>query len=221
MTQMPKITALLFWFGGVIAPELSRLVAQVILNSPIEQVPSATRLRLRELATDLALGRIWPDDFCNAIAQETGSTLNGEQIAAQITAALQPDAAVIAMIDELPAEYERWLICDYPVDWFDAVWEQINTRFSHDRVIFTLDAELSRFAPDVFYHVARAAGQPLDMCLMIDENSKRAVEAVSCRMHSTIHVDAVRTRRDFVLRRILPPPPGYKLPEGRQPQKRR
>jgi len=211
---MKKIHAVFVWLGGVITETVSEAASRQLYAQPAEKITIETRLQLRELAQELALGRLTGPSFCRQAIEATRSTLSAEDLAAGIQENVTARSSVLEMIKELPETYQRWLISDYPPKWFGSIAERLGlfSWFDENRLIITAAARLSRITPDIFYYLAHQTGQPLTACLMIDGVSARAVEAVKHGLDTAIFVDARRLRREFVLRRMLPPPPGFIFP---------
>lgn len=211
---MAKIQTIFFWLGGVITQTIPEVVARGLYCHPIEKVNIQARLHLRELVEDLYLGRMTGLSFCERAIEASGISFAAEELEAMIKDTVPLRASVLEVIKELPDTYQLWLISDYPPDWYGAIAERfgLSAYFPEDRLIFTSGCGLPRIVPNIFYYLVRQADQPMEACLMIDGRSARAVEAVKHGLPSAIFVDARRLKLDFILRRMLPPPPGFTYP---------
>lgn len=211
---MSKIQTIFFWLGGVITETIPQAVARGLCRQPIEKVNIQARLHLRELVEDLYLGRMTGLSFCERAIEASGISFAAEELEAMIKDTAPLRASVLEVIKELPDTYQLWLISDYPPDWYGAIADRFGlaAHFAEDRSIFTSGCRLTQIVPDIFYYIVRQANQPMEACLMIDGISARAVEAVKHGLPSAIFVDARRLKVDFILRRMLPPPPGFTYP---------
>ncbi len=209
---MSKIHAVFFWFGGVLAPSIPEVMARTLFNLPLEKVNVQARLRMLQLTTDLGLGCISAQEFCDILIQEYNHALTVEGLETAIKNAVELRRDVLDVIADLPGDVERWILCDYPKEWYESARHGSVNDGLPDRALFTSEGRLSRLTPDIFYHLSRASGHPLNTCLMIDQMTPRAVDAIKHGLHAAIFVDSWRLRREFVLRRMLPPPPGFVHP---------
>lgn len=207
---MPKINAIFYWFGGVLIESLPQLVGRGLYDLPIEKINIHTRLRLREMVNELALGRLNAQTFCAAVIQEYSPTRSADEMESWIKQALKLRPDVLKEIAAPPDKIERWIICDYPKDWYEVAVSGHELPIKN--IFFTEESNLSNLVPDIFYELSRRSNYPLNRCLMIDAVTPRTVEAVKHNMHASIFVDARRLQREFALRRMIPPPPGFVHP---------
>lgn len=213
---IPKFDAVFFWLGGVVTDSIPDAIARIVYEQPLARVPIDDRIRLGELSEQLYIGQISSLAFCQRVIDQAKKPVRAEQLQAQIVATVPQHADVLDIADALE-NYERWLLSDYPAEWTPAVARHLDLyrHFSSEHVLIVPGSGIKRLVPDVFDLLAQTAGKPLQNCLMIDADAMRAVQAVRYKLHSTIHVDARRTRRDLVMRRMLPAPPGFVMPGPR------
>jgi FMN phosphatase YigB (HAD superfamily) len=192
ITLLPKIRAAFFWFGGVLTPGIPELAARLLFSAPIETLDVQTRLRVRQLTADLCVGQLTGREFCQSVIRESGVSRMPEELEAGVKKTIHLREDVVGVIAALPDDVERWLICDFPRDWYESAASQagLSGYFSVNRVVFTAECRLTRLAPNIFYHVIHCAGHPMDACLMIDESTPRSVEAIRHGLHAAIFVDA-------------------------------
>lgn len=210
MSAIPKIEAVAFWLEGVLAPSLTDLCAQVFFAKPTASVDVHTRINLRAAGEALALGQIDAAEFCARAVEICASTLTPAECEASLRAALVPREDVRAIVRELPAHVAQWVLCGLPREWVDMAALAPDTM--PERWLFTQEMHLPHLTPEVFAAWTTRAGLPLRACLMFDAETPRAVEAVKRGLHAAIYVDPKRLRREFILRRMLPPPPGFVFP---------
>jgi hypothetical protein len=203
---MKPLQAVFFWFGGVLVQPLPDLLLQEIFGQPIESVKPQTRLDLRALAQDLAIGRIDSRGYCQEAIRICQSDLREEDLATGVIRDCVLQASILEAIDRLPVRYERWLIVDYPQDWFYPIDDRMSllTRFPDEYILFTSNCGLTRFVPDIFYQIIQRSNLPMEECMIVDGVTARAIEAVRHGLSSTIFVDARRLERDFELRKLIP-----------------
>lgn len=210
MNTLPKIQAVAFWLEGVLAPSLADLCAEVFFGRPIASVDVFVRLELRAAGEQLALGQIDAAGFCARAVEICASPMTPDECEAALRKALQPREDALAVVHDLPASVARWVLCGLPREWVDAA--ALAPQIAPERWLFTCEMHLPHMTPDVFAAWTTAARLPMGACLMVDADTPRAVEAVRRGLHAAIYVDAKRLRREFVLRRMLPPPPGFVYP---------
>jgi FMN phosphatase YigB (HAD superfamily) len=202
---MQAIKAIFFWMGGVIIQPIPELVVKELYDQPIEYIDFQNRLYLRELAQQLYIGQIDGRAYCLMAVQQCQSALEAKDLETKIIhgASLQP--LILEIVDSLPTTYQRWLISDYPPEWFRPIAQRLDlfSRFQEDRIIFTSTCGLTRLVPDIFYHVVHQSNQSLKDCVIIDSVTPRAIQAVRHGLSSTIFVDAKRLKKDFSLRKML------------------
>jgi FMN phosphatase YigB (HAD superfamily) len=116
---------------------------------------------------------------------------------------LQPD--IFEPIDRLPPRCNKWLIVDYPQDWFYPIADRLDivSRFSEENIFFTASSGLTRLAPDIFYHIVQRSRLPMEACMVVDAVTPRAVQAIRHGLTSTIFVSSWRLTRDFKLRQLI------------------
>lgn len=213
MNALPKIDAVAFWLEGVLTPSLADLCADVCFARPIASVDIQPRLGLRAAAEQLALGRLQPLDFCQQVVEISGVGLTAPALEAALLERLRLRDDVSPIIADLPASIARWLVTGLPRPWLEvAVAQPLPALIPPDRWLFTADLGLPRLIPDLFAAWTDRAGLPMSACMIVDAVTPNAVAAVRHGLHSAIYVDARRLRREFVLRRLLPPPPGFVFP---------
>lgn len=211
---MTRSKTVFFWLGGVITQTVPEAVVGVLFDQPIEKVGIKLRVQLRQIAEDLYLGRSNAKVFCQQAIEVAGVALLPAQLEARLKANARLRDSVLEVISSLPDTYDIWLVSDYPPEWYESIqaWTALSTLFDKERVVFTSRCCLPRMVPDIFYYLVRQAGRSMDTCLIVDGMPARAVQAVRHGLSSAIFVDAEPLRREFILRRMLPTPPGFVCP---------
>jgi hypothetical protein len=202
---MKSLQGIFFWFGGVLVPALPEVTVREIYGRPFETVPPQTRLALRRLAQELALGKVDGCQYCQRALLSCQSSLGEAELAARILEGCTLQLSFEKSVDRLPAALSRWLVVDYPQDWFFPLARRLDvlSRFPEDRILFTSNFGLARFVPDVFDHILQQANLPLEAVMIVDGLVPRAVEAVRYGFSSTIFVDDRRLERDYKLRQLI------------------
>ncbi|MBL8153797.1 MAG: hypothetical protein JNM70_06400 [Anaerolineae bacterium] len=213
MNALPKIDAVAFWLEGVLAPSLADLCAVICFAKPIASVDIQPRLGLRAAIEQLALGHLQPLDFCQQVVEISGVALTAPALEAALLERLRLRDDVSPILADLPAPVARWLVTGLPRRWIEATVSQpLQKLIPPDRWLFTAEIGLPRLIPDLFAAWIDRAGLPMSACMIVDAITPNAVEAIRHGLHSAIYVDARRLRREFVLRRMLPAPPGFVFP---------
>jgi len=202
---MQAIKTIFFWMGGVIIQPIPELFVRELYDQSIEHIAFQNRLYLRELVQELYIGQIDGRAYCRMTVQQCQIDFDVEVLETRVIqrAALQP--SILETLDSLPSSYQRWLISDYPLEWFRPIAERldIHSRFPEDRILFTSTCGLTRLVPDIFYQIVHRSNQSVKDCMIIDSETPRAIQAVRHELSSTIFVDAKRLKKDFVLRKML------------------
>lgn len=210
---MPQINAVGVWFGGVLATALPDVCAQVCADAPLTTLDIQVREWLRAKAAELAVGDINTSRFCQQIidSMDFRGSINDFETAILESIRLRQD--VLDVIQMLPPQITRWIICDYPRDWCEAaVMHPLLKVTPIQQMIFTAEIGAAQLTPALFYEWSKRARQPLSRCLLIDASTPRAISALQHGLHATIYVDAKRLQRDFYLRRIVPAPKDFSFP---------
>jgi hypothetical protein len=198
--------AALFWLGGVLCESLADLTMGQLPPQTDTHHHLAIRAAVRELAEELALGRLSPAEYCRRALALGESALAPAALEERIVELASLRRPVVELIEQIPATVERWLVVDFPGDWWpplSARW-QIQGLFPAQRAIRTADLKLHRMVPDIFYHLPPRAGRSLDECITIDANSARAVESMKHGLASIIYVYPERLMLELALQGMFP-----------------
>jgi hypothetical protein len=206
MTSMKSYQAIFFWFGGVLVQPVSDLAAQSLYGRPIERIDLQARRALRELDQELAIGQLDGRSYGQEAIRRGQLDLAVEDLIPRMLAACSLRPGVFEISERLPAGCARWLVVDYPRDWFGQITSRLDipARFPEERTVFIADCGLDRLAPDIFYQLVRLCGHSMKDCMIVDGATPRAVQAVRHGFSATIFVDARRLVRDFRLRQLIP-----------------
>ena len=193
-----------FWQGGVLTELLPELNKAALFPEADGHEAVKKQQQIRDLIEDLSLGKTTSREYCErAIAQcessITASNLN--RLIIDTASLIQP---VADMVVEIPEAYERWLIVDFPIDWFSELANclKIDSLFPHNRTIFTAELKIQRMVPEVFYHLPSIAGRAMDDCIVIDPVSARAVEAMKHGLAAIIFVYPERLKHELAMQEI-------------------
>ncbi len=202
---MKTINAVIYWFGGVLVPSLEQAAALVTVRKPWNSLDPELRTQLHRAAEDVTLGKTSPEQFSRRAIECSNSPMEHEEFVARLTAETEIRSDVMKVIRQLPEGYERWLLCDYPLEWLEAIAQRarLTDVIRGDRFMRPGDWGMARLVPDLFYNLASHVGEPIDTCLIIDAVTARAVAATRHQLSSTIFVDARRLARDYVLREMM------------------
>jgi hypothetical protein len=215
---MGETRVIFFWMGGVVTQALEPLLRQALASLAPQGVLRTNLLAAPGFAAQceaFTLGQVSDLDFCQAVAGIAGLDVSPAALRDAAVAGLAAAPGVIREIDRLPRAIERWLIVDYPQAWFDAACDRlaIDPCFAAENRIFLDRSRLPRLVPDVFDALAQAAHLPLEACLVVDAQSRRAVAALDRGFPAAIFVDARRLEREFVMRRFTARQPLEHRPE--------
>ena len=196
--------AILFWFGGLFTETLAHLSKKAIFPDISGRQLVDTQIKLRSVSEQLILGKINQVDFCQAVAEICGSGLTPEEVEIKMRAKAALNEEVFEIIGGIPQKFLRWLVVDYPEEWFFELAEgwSINSIIPDNQIILTGGMNLDKLVPDVFYHLPSSAGQALGDCLVIDPDTSRAVTAMRHGLASIIYVYPKRLIHELALQGI-------------------
>lgn len=193
-----------FWLGGVLTETIPELTRAALFPEAGGYEAVKMQQQIRDLIEDLSLGKITSMQYCEqAIARcESSMTVSGLNRLIIDTASLQQSVA--DMVVEIPEASERWLIVDFPVDWFSELANRLKiySLFPENRAIFTAELKIKRMVPDIFYHLPPKAGRAMDDCIVIDPVSARAVEAMKHGLATIIYVYPERLKHELAMQGI-------------------
>jgi hypothetical protein len=193
--------AVFFWFGGVLTETVAELTAGELKPDARGHEALSTRQRIRELAERLSLGGIAAADYCEKTIALSEADVEASELSNRIIESASLRQPIVELIERLPASYERWLIVDCPVKWYQAMSERwsIHSLFSEERTVVTSELKLSRMVPEIFYHLPSVAGRAMDECITVDACSARAVQSMKHGLASIIYVYPERLRLELAL----------------------
>lgn len=201
---MKTYSAIFFWFGGVLTASLLERTLAELMPGVKGNAIIPVRQKIRSLAGELTLGKIASQQYCQQAIAICQSNLGADELASSISAASSINESVTGLIARVPASYERWLVVDYPADWYQdlaARWK-LDSLFQKNRVVFTAELKLLRMIPDIFYHLPQGAGRTMDDCLVIDPDTARSVESMKHGLATIINVYPERLKHELALQGI-------------------
>ncbi len=201
---MKIYSAIFFWFGGVITGTVSERTRAVLSPGSGGQESVGLMKAIREPAEMLSLGKIKALDYCQQAIDICGSNITAAELARKITDTAAINQTVVDLIAKIPKIYARWLVVDYPPDWFEDLSKQwdIEAIFPRTQCIFTSDLKLPRMVPEFFYHLPSAAGLAMNDCMIIDPVTPRATAAMRHGLAAIIYVYPERLKHELALQGI-------------------
>jgi len=200
--------ALIFWMGGVITESLLEVSTNALEEMGQPGINLLSMPGFSKLSERLFLGKINDLQFFNEITAEMKTDLDIAQILFKVKGKLHPCFRTLNAINLIPPRYQRWLICEFPVSWF----EQLNTMygmtnyFRMDHVLFLSTSGLDQIIPDLFDYLPEKVGDTPEKCLYFDKNPKRVIAAINRTFPAVIYVDPSRLEREFVMRNFIERP---------------
>jgi hypothetical protein len=193
-----------FWLGGVLTETIPELTRSALFPEADGHEAVRMQQKIRDLIMNLSLGKITSREFCERAIARCESSIpvsNLDRLIVDTASLKQP---VADMVVEIPEAYERWLIVDFPIDWFRELANRlkIDSLFPFNRTIFTVELEIQRMVPEVFYHLPSRAGRAMDDCIVIDPVSARAVEAMKHGLAAIIFVYPERLKHELAMQGI-------------------
>jgi hypothetical protein len=193
-----------FWLGGVLTQTVAELTVAQLVPEAEGHDALKTSQRIRGLAEELALGKLASSDYCEQTVAHCEARVKPSLLKRRIVESVSLCEPIMELMAEMPAMYERWLIVDYPLDWYQDISErlEIPSLFSEDRIVVTSALNLSRMVPEIFYHLPPCAGRSMDECITIDALCARAVESMRHGLASIIYVYPERLKLELALQGI-------------------
>ena len=196
---------LIFWMGGIVSQSLLELVTSVLEKTEAQEVNLLARPHIQEIIESLSLGKIGDAQLIEEINTTGLSQPKLDQILMEIKDGLYPQFSTLDVIKLLPPKYQRWLICEFPAEWFWHFYERYEVKdyFQKDHVIFLSELGLSRIEPDLFELLPHYLNDNKENCLYFDKDSKRIISAINSLFPAAIYVDATRLEREFIMRNFI------------------
>jgi hypothetical protein len=193
-----------FWFGGVLSETIPELTLGVLRPGAKGHEALKIRQQIRELAEGLSLGKLAPTAYCEQAVALCSSEISVVDLKRRIIASTALRQPIAELIGQIPETYERWLVVDYPREWYQelSAQGQLKTLFSENRMAFTSALELISMVPDIFYRLPQKAGRPIEDCIVIDPLSARAVAAMKHGLAAIIYVYPERLKLELALQAI-------------------
>jgi hypothetical protein len=193
-----------FWLSGVLTESLPELNKAALFPEAGGHEAVRKQQLIRDLIEDLSLGKISSQEYCEqAIARcAAGMTSsNLEQLMLDLATLRQPVAEIV---ERIPEAHTRWLIVDFPVNWFKELADRLKiySLFPENQIVFTAMFQMQRMVPDIFYFLPSKAGRAMKDCIVIDPISARAVEAMKHGLATIIYVYPERLKHEFAMQGI-------------------
>jgi hypothetical protein len=197
--------AMIFWLSGVFTSSFHDVLFKAFSKNNDQAKYISALIGFQELHDRLSLGLISDLEYCQTIYKEAHLLIKPETIINQILAFGIKSESIFEILNLLPKNYQFWLIVDYPESWIEKIIGNISFQnfFPIERRIPLSKFGLKNISPDLFEFLPRHIHLPIDRCLLIDNNSKRAIRAINFGLPSLIYVDPRRLTREFKLRKLI------------------
>lgn len=205
---MREIRAVFFWLSGVYTQPFISLAAQALNQTGGRAINPLALPQYAALIEQLVIGQIDGYEFCQRIGESAGIASHPSALADAILGSVTPSPVALTATGLLPTAFQRWLVVDLPVDWFESLAGRLGLGdcFSPEKRIFLPTSRLPQLIPDVFYHMAYCAQLPIQECLLIDASARRAVQALRHGLSTEIFLDGRQLERAFILRKFISRP---------------
>ncbi len=212
---MARFKTLIFWFGGVLTEELSDLVLSFMMPGTRGQDYIRYRKMIEPYTSALICGDLESPVYCQHIVHELESKIDSNELEDNLLKRIHLRSEVANIIREIPEEYPRWLVSDYPLKWYEVVSNSLDSSklFPSNRVIFTAEIK-SNGDCEIYDQLPVLVGQPMANCIMVDGDSSRAVRTVRRGLASIIYVYPHRLKHELALQKILQVSPEVMHPKN-------
>jgi FMN phosphatase YigB (HAD superfamily) len=205
---MGQTRAIFFWLSGVIPPSFQTILSRALADLGKSGVNLPGLVEIQQAWDGLVLGKIDEHDFCQKVVEITKLEAEPAILREKLLAEISPNPQVIQTIKLLPEKYDLWLLVEIPRSWFERVSERLEVGecFSVERTFFLSESGLTRLVPEIFYHLPNTIHLPMQECLIIDANSKRAVQALNHGLPAALFTGAKQLEREFTMRYFIEKP---------------
>lgn len=196
--------SIFFWMGGVLTQSIEPLLRSAFTAYGQPEPNLFSISGFASTCEQFSLGQMKETVFCQSITELVHGNIPANTLQEAAISSFSPIPQVCSTIQQLPQNYARWLIVDYPHSWFEQIRGrlQIDSCFSSKHFLFLHDYQLPRLLPDIFDLLVTRSGNRRDQCLVVDANSHRTVAALDHGLPAAIFVDASRLEREFVMRQF-------------------
>ncbi|HEX9029454.1 MAG TPA: hypothetical protein VF823_09800 [Anaerolineales bacterium] len=196
---MANVEAVFLWMSGVVTPSIPS-----ILQS-FQAAPGSghsTPAGLNQALERFSLGQLEEQAFCRDLAGFSSLPDEPALLRQRIIDACAPNEAVLAVVQKLPPELQRWLVVDLPRAWYEQIAGRsgFSEVFPAERLIFLSESGLPRLIPDLFPYLGSVAQLPTGSCLLIDPSQKRAIQGINLGFSTAHYVNPRHMEREFYLR---------------------
>lgn len=202
---MRERRSIIFWMGGVVTQSLLAVSTSVMEEMDQRGINLLAIPNFQQLTGRFVLGMIDDLQFFKEITAGGKIDLDAAEILSAVKETLKPDPRTLTAISLLPPKYQRWLVCEFPVAWY----EQVDTKFGMtdyfptDHVLFLSAAGFDQITPHLFDYLPARVGDTLENCLYFDQNPRRVIAAINRTFPAVIYVDPSRLEREFVMRNFI------------------
>ncbi len=205
---MGQTRAIFFWLSGIITPSFQTILSRALADLRKTGINLPGLPDLQSACDDLVLGKASDLDFCRRVEETIHLGVDPAVLQENILSEITPNPHVAGTIQLLPEKYERWLLVDLPRRWFEQVCKKlvIADTFSPERLFFLPESGLARLVPEIFDRLPEYARLSIKECLIIDANSKRAVQALNHGLPAALFTSAKQLEREFTMRYFIEKP---------------
>jgi FMN phosphatase YigB (HAD superfamily) len=200
-----SIGSIFFQAEGTIVPSLYNAAIDILKAQSKEDLEAGTRDEVYNQVLSLSLGTTDGGFLCDRLYEMSKGSVSGDQFLRSILHIKAPDSGLLRVIDELSESYEVYLISQYPRDWLEVLLNRLNGNewFKKKNILYCREGGLKKLIPDLFHFILRSTRNKMESCLYIDKRSEYLSAGLRMGFHAIVYVDAVRLRREFVLRGML------------------
>ncbi len=202
---MRERRSIIFWMGGVVTQSLLEVSTSVMEEMGQRGINLLAVPNFQQLTERFVLGKIDDLQFFKEITAGGKIDLDAAEILSAVKETLKPEPRTLAAISLLPPKYQRWLVCEFPISWYEQVDNKFGMAdyFPTDHVLFLSAAGLDQITPHLFDYLPTRVGDTLENCLYFDKDPKRVIAAINRTFPAVIYVDPSRLEREFVMRNFI------------------
>jgi FMN phosphatase YigB (HAD superfamily) len=202
---MRERRSIIFWMGSVVTQSLLEVSTSVMEEMSQRGINLLAIPNFQQFTERFVLGKIDDLQFFKELTAGGKIDLDAAEILSAVKETMKPEPRTLAAISLLPPKYQRWLVCEFPVAWYQQVDNKFGMTdyFPTDHVLFLSAAGLDQITPHLFDYLPDRVGDTLENCLYFDQNSRRVIAAINRSFPAVIYVDPSRLEREFVMRNFI------------------
>ena len=198
---MSEIATIYLCFEGILVPRLSDMVLDYVSAQGVRTQPGFQKSLVGQ-DRKLFVGQITFEAYMDETSRLLDREITSQAVLDWITCTPYWDHEAAELIMELVGK-KNYLVCGISRTLLN-IWGQNLKPLPMDKIICSDELHLENYFDSILDEVVRENSESLDTVLWIDPHPFRTSRMIRKGGNALIYVDPYRTRREFVMRRVLP-----------------